>query len=430
MAKNKHANANSKDDEDDWTQSVNILQYKGKAADNIILTGSAYLQYQKGWYNIDIDNYTVKMFDATHTYTTNTVYSYGLKHYQYGINAATKMFFGNLKLTVGTNLFKYQRKHYMNDDLLEHMKNVPTTEYYSNTGKKNDFNMFVSASYTLNKFTFSGNVQYRYVDFKYEDDTNPNMSFDADVNDTKWNFVNFGVSAEYAPHNFDKLYIRYSEASREPTRSDMFGGNELYVGEITTNKAERSRDVEFGYEINTNKIKGNVNLYYMSFKNERVLNGGFGPNGLPLHDTADKSYRTGIEVSADWNFYDGFHYDANMALSKNKINSDTFDNKYHILTPSFTLNNNIYYQGDNWKAGISSNYHSKMYIDQDNAYEMPEYLTFNAYGSYRYKQFELSAHINNLFNRVNYINAAIGATDLVWVRESGITAMGALKIYF
>ena len=69
-----------------------------------------------------------------------------------------------------------------------------------------------------------------------------------------------------------KVYIRYAKANREPTRTDMFGGNEFFPGELTTNKAEHSDDVEMGYEINNNKIKANINLYYMRFANERVLN--------------------------------------------------------------------------------------------------------------------------------------------------------------
>ena len=430
LAKNKHANGNNDNDKDDWVQSVNLLQYKGKLSENVIITASTYLQYQKGWYNLDIDNYMVRMVDPTYSVTTGTVYSYGLEHYLYGINAAAKFFWDDIKLTVGSNFFKYKRNHYMNDDLHLSMKNVPVTDYYDNTGKKNDFNVFASLSYTLNKFTFSGNIQYRFVDFRYIDHMNDFMSFSSTDNGTKWDLVNYGLNVEYNVHKNAKVYVRYSEVSREPTRTDMFGGNEMYLGEITTNKAERSYDVELGYEVNTDKIKGNLNLYYMSFKNERILNGDFGLNGLPLHDTADKSYRMGVEGSCDWNFIDNFHYVTDFSFSKNKIKSENFDDKYHILTPSVTFNNNIYYKGNSWKVGISSYYRNKMYIDQNNEYQMPEYLTFNVYGSYRYKNFEVSAHVNNIFNRINYINASLGPNDILWVRESTTSLFGDVKIFF
>ena len=427
---NKHANGNTDNDKDDWVQSVNLMQYKGKVAESVFLTASAYLQYQKGWYNLDIDNYMIRMYDPTYSTFSGTVYSYGLEHYLYGANVATKIFLDNIKITLGTNFFKYKRNHFMNERLSLSMKNVSPDEFYDNTGKKNDFNAFAAVQYSLGKFSISGNVQYRFVDFRYIDHMNDAMSFNSSTNDTKWNFINYGLNVDYKLNQNNKLYVRYSEVSREPTRTDMFGGNEMYMGEITTNKAERSYDVELGYEVNTDKIKGNLNLYYMSFKNERVLNGEFGLNGLPLHDTADKSYRMGVEASADWNFAGNFHYSLNASFSKNKIKSENFDNKYHILTPSVTLNSDVYYQGNSWKVGMVGFYHNKMYIDQANDYEMPEYLTFNVYGNYRYKNFEVSAHVNNVFNRVNYINAALGPVDVLWVRECGTNVFGDLKIYF
>ena len=168
----------------------------------------------------------------------------------------------------------------------------------------------------------------------------------------------------------------------------------------------------------------------MKFSHERVLNGEYGLNGLPLHDTADKSYRMGIEGSMDWNFWKGFHYATNLSLSKNKIDTPTFNDKTHILTPSFTFNNDIYYETDNWKAGINNQYYTKMYIDQNNQYEIPEYLTFNLYGSYRYKKVEFGARVNNIFNKTNYYNAAIGATELLWFRNGGTNFFIDVKYYF
>lgn len=438
LESNKHANGNTKIEDDEWFQSVNKIQYKGIISPNLILTSSVYLQYQKGWYNFDLDNYMVRLVDPTWQ-ETNIIYSYGLKHFLYGGNAALKYSKDNLSLTFGSNLYWYQREHYMDDRLDDHFKNVDPVEYYDNTGYKKDFNVFGAVSYTLGKFNFGGNVQYRHVKFDYVDNINPLWTFGPGKYDTNWKFVNYGLNVEYKINNLNKLYVRYSEVSREPTRTDMFGGNEdLRIAywntgqlvELATNKAERSYDVEAGYEVNTNKIKANVNLYYMYFKNERVLNGQYGLNGLPLHDTADKSYRMGIETSIDWNFWDNFHYTLNGSLSKNKIDTETFKDKNHILTPSFTFNNEIYYKGKNFKVGFNNLYHSKMYIDQNNNYEVPEYLVFNIHGNYRYKNIEFGARVNNIFNRLNYYNANEGATSLLWFRESGTNIFGDVKFYF
>ena len=427
LAENKHANGNVKEDDDEWFQSINKIQYKAKFSDKVFFTASTYLQYQKGWYNMDLDNYMVRMVDPTWV-PTNIRYSYGLKHYLYGANAASKFYLNDLTITVGTNLYGYKRQHYMDNRLNKHFKNVDPSEFYDNTGYKTDWNTFLALNYTLNKFNFGANVQYRYVDFRYDEKV-PNNNYDWKMVN-KWNFINWGANAEYNFDKTSKVYVRYSQANREPTRTDMFGGNEFFPGDVTTTQAERSYDIETGYEIHTNKIKANLNLYYMKFSHERVLNGEYGLNGLPLHDTADKSYRMGIEGSMDWNFWKGFHYATNLSLSKNKIDTPTFNDKTHILTPSFTFNNDIYYEMDNWKAGINNQYYTKMYIDQNNQYEIPEYLTFNLYGSYRYKQVEFGARVNNIFNKTNYYNAAIGATELLWFRNGGTNFFMDVKYYF
>lgn len=419
---NKHANGNIKTEDDEWIQTINKIQYKGQLRDNVIFTASTYLQYQNGWYNMDLDNYMNRMVDPAWI-PTNILYSYGLTHYLYGGNVATKIYLDNLSITAGANAYAYDRNHFMAD----HGKNIPDIEYYDNTGHKNDVNAFLSASYTLGKFNIGANVQYRHVDFRYH---TAYYEFDRFAYDTNWNFINWGANVEYNFANNMKAYARYSEVSREPTRTDMFGGNEYFTGNITTNKAERSHDVEVGYEVRSNKVKANVNLYYMAFTNERVLNGQYGLNGLPLHDTADKSYRMGIEGTVDWNFWKGFHYIMNGSLSKNKIDTETFNNKTHILTPAVTFNNEINYDGGNWTVGLNNKYRSNMYIDQANNYKVPYYLTFNIRGSYRYKKAEFGLYVNNILNRTNYYNAAEGATGLLWFREGGTNVFADVKYYF
>lgn len=419
---NKHANGNIKTEDDEWIQTINKIQYKGQLRDNVILTASTYLQYQNGWYNMDLDNYMNRMVDPAWI-PTNILYSYGLTHYLYGGNVATKIYLDNLSITAGANAYAYDRNHFMAD----HGKNIPDIEYYDNTGHKNDVNAFLSASYTLAKFNIGANVQYRHVDFRYH---TAYYEFDRFAYDTNWNFINWGANVEYNFTNNMKAYARYSEVSREPTRTDMFGGNEYFTGNITTNKAERSHDVEVGYEVRSNKVKANVNLYYMAFTNERVLNGQYGLNGLPLHDTADKSYRMGVEGTVDWNFWKGFHYVMNGSLSKNKIDTETFNNKTHILTPAVTFNNEINYDGGNWTVGLNNKYRSNMYIDQANNYKVPYYLTFNIRGSYRYKKAEFGLYVNNILNKTNYYNAAEGATGLLWFREGGTNVFADVKYYF
>lgn len=438
LAQNKHANGNTADETDEWFQSVNKIQYRGTIADNrLFLTASAYLQYQKGWYNFDLDNYMVKMVvDPYGTgaawVPTGIVYSYGLKHYLYGANAAAKYFAtDNLNITLGTNVYKYQREHYMDDRLSEHYKNVDPLEYYDNTGYKNDASVFASVGYTVGRLTLNGNVKYRHVDFRYTDHLNLAMSFRRNDYGTTWDFLDYALSLYYNIDQRNKVYVRFSEVNREPTRTDMFGGTEYFQSALTTNKAERAYDLEAGYEVANDRMKANVNLYYMNFRNERVLNGQYGLNGLPLHDTADKSYRLGAEVSLDWNIWNRLYYTLNGSVGKNRIKSETFGEKTHVMTPAVTWNNELSWRDDCWRVSVSNIYHSKMYIDSENEYSVPWHLTFNIAGVYRFKNnLELGLRVNNILNRTNYYNAAAGATDVLWFRNAGTSFFTDVKFYF
>lgn len=430
LATNPRANGNVKEDDDCWLQSINKLNYKIWFTESVLFNASAFLQYQTGWYNMDLDNYMNRMVDPMWGNLTGMRYSYGLTHYLYGGSVTVSEYNDDFfTFRSGLTYYRYQREHFMDERVSSHFANIPVEEYYDNFGYKNDAEFFMSMNFNLDKFNIGLNGQYRYVDFSYRDVLS-NANYSAEELGTKWNFVNYGANVEYNPNNSNKIYVRFASANREPTRTDMFGGNEFYPGELTTTKAERSYDVEAGYVTVGDKIEANLNLYYMYFKNERILNGQYGLNGLPLHDTADNSYRTGVELSLDWNFAGGFHYAINGSASKNIVNSEHFKNKNHILTPSFTLNNDIYYKNSNMKIGLNNIYHSKMYLDQNNTYEIPYYLTFNFYGNYRIKNWEFGARVNNLLNRANYFNAAEGATDLLWFRDAGINFFVDLKFYF
>ena len=122
LEKNPRHNGNVKEDDDEWLQSINKIQYKGWFNNNkILLTSSLYLQYQTGWYNMDLDNYMVRMADPAWV-PLNIRYSYGLTHYLYGGNIAAKFYLNDFRITTGTNIYKYQRRHFMNDELKDHYK--------------------------------------------------------------------------------------------------------------------------------------------------------------------------------------------------------------------------------------------------------------------------------------------------------------------
>lgn len=422
------ANGCTKEEDDNWFMSMNRFQYKGWLTDNTLLTSSVFFQYQDGSYRFDLDNYMHRMADDEWE-TTGALYDYGLRHTMLGANAAAKQYLGDLTLTAGTNAYIYRRKHFMD----EGCRNVSPEEYYDNEGTKKDVNAFFMAAWKVtNQLLLSGNIQYRHVMFDYEDYTDKTVSFNPDALGTVWIFVNFGANAEYTPVKSLKLYAAFNYVNREPTRSDMFGGNENYIGELATIRYEAAKDCELGaVYAPDNHLNVEANLFYMWFSNELVLNGEYGMNGLPCHDNAESSFRRGIEASVQWNFVSNLHLTGSTSFSQNRLRTCTYGTKNHILSPSVTLYAELAWKKEKWEVGASANYHSRMYADMENRHEVPSLFSLNAYGNVRFGDIVLSLRVNNLTDRVNYCTGAVGANDrTLYIRNAPINFNGSIQYFF
>lgn len=418
---NNNANGCSEKDTDEFFTTMNRLQYKGFITDNIVLTSSIYAQYQNGSYRMDFDNFMKRMIDKNSP-ITNKLYSYGLSYYMVGNNTFAKFYFNKFKLTTGINYYIYDRKHFLDSQ----SKNMDEFDYYDNNGIKHDLSAIGILSYTNHGFDITGNLQYRYVKFNYRDNvTNEFYKL------SQWNFLNFGLSATYNFLSNHKVYGSFNRVYREPTRSDMFGGNEWYNGELATITPEICNDFEIGYSFNNNKVNLNLNLYYMWFKNELVLNGEYGSNGLPCHENAKNSFRTGVEGEINWNVISNLFFNINGSYSYNKINTDKYGYKNHIMSPSITTNADLYWKNNKWGAGVNFNFHDDMYIDMNNEYMIPYVYTLNVYGNVKISDFDICVYLNNITNKTNYNTGMIGSDgNILYIQNAKFNFNVSVKYFF
>lgn len=425
LAINPNANGNTRREDDMWLMSMNRIQYKGWLTNNFILTSSAYYQHQTGSYRMDWNNYASK-FDPQNVSTDYILYDYGLTHNLSGANVIGKLYFDKLVLNAGVNAYHFNRSHYNGE------KGINDIEY-DNTGYKNDINGFAILKYSpINNLTVDGNIQYRHVTFKYNDNLNPEMSFTPETYCTKWDFINWGLNIDYNVNQNTKIYAKYSHINREPTRSDMFGGNESFSGAINTITPEISNDLELGVHIKCKKVTANINFYYMWFKNELILNGELGENGLPCHENADKSLRSGFETTINWNVCNNIYFDFNGSYAHSQLKTKTFGEGIHILTPKYTADFDLYWKNKMWRIGANVNKRSSMFIDMENTpqHAIPEALTFNIYGFLKLKNVELGLRCNNITNRVNYCTGTVNAfNQTLYTRNAGFNVHGSLNVY-
>lgn len=425
---NPRANGCTEAEDDNWFMTMNRLQYKQWLSEKTLLTSTVYFQFQDGSYRFDLDNYMKRMADPEWE-TTGALYDYALRHHMVGANIAAKYYLGQLTLTTGMNGYHYARNHHLGEKSI----NVGKEEAYDNTGAKTDVSAFAMLQWKpVDGLILSGNVQYRYADFSYRDNLDNRFSFNpADMN-TAWNFCNFGFNAEYTLRNSLKFYGKFNYVNREPTRSDMFGGNETFGGELTTIQPELAKDLEIGVEYSLgNCIYANVNLYHMWFDNELVLNGEYGLNGLPCHDNAENSYRRGIEADVRWTFCGYFNLNVNGSLSQNRTETPTFGKTTHVLTPWGTGNADFFYSDGIAMAGLNFNARSGMFADMGNEFELPSMWSLNLYGSYCWRDIELGLRLNNITNNVTYCTGALGGNNVpLYFRNAGFNFNVSIKYLF
>ncbi|MDR0796631.1 MAG: TonB-dependent receptor, partial [Tannerella sp.] len=166
----------------------------------------------------------------------------------------------------------------------------PDYEYYRNKGEKLDYNVFVKSSFRfLESFSAYVDLQYRSIDYQIngsDDKAGDNLHVDR-----HYSFFNpkAGLSYELNGHH---AYASFAVANREPNRKN-FTEN----GPLEQPVHETLYNWEAGYSYSTPRFHAGINLYYMNYKNQLILNGKISDIGTPLTSNIKDSYRAGIELS-------------------------------------------------------------------------------------------------------------------------------------
>lgn len=332
-----------------------------------------------------------------------------------------------LELNFGEAINYFHGKHF---GQIEWVRNYvgainPLQEYYNNVGKKLDYNIYARANYTFcEDFTAFGDLQYRTVHYTIHgvsDNWNDLLGqmdpLDVDKN---YNFFNPKVGMNYA-HGPHRAFASWSVAHKEPVRSNFTDG----YNPLAPPRAERLVDYELGYTFNHPMISAGVNLYYMDYKDQLVLNGRLSDTGNPLSVNVPKSYRMGVELQADFRPCSWFDWEISATLSKNRIknfsqyvyNWGEDDGESPILefhykdtpiafSPSVIFNNSFNFRAKGFEASLQTQYVGKQYMDNTGSAEteLKAYCVTNLHLGYQLprvkgiKEWRVGVGVYNLFN--------------------------------
>lgn len=269
--------------------------------------------------------------------------------------------------------------------------------YYNDFSTKNDRNIFGKINYQFNKtFRLFIDFQVRNVNYK-ANGVQPELVED------NFTFFNPKAGITYTINDSSNFYLSYAKANREPNRNDYESGNF---------NPEQLNDFELGWRFNSNKIKFNSNIYYMTYRDQLILTGNLDDVGNPIRSTSEKSYRLGLEIEATLKLKESFFWQANMTWSKNQNIDLTVDginegNTTIAYSPSFIGGSIFTYKIKTFQASFLSKFVGEQFM---NNIESPEaklsnYFVSDLNVSYEwqtksvFKAIVINGLVNNIFDQ-------------------------------
>jgi len=359
-----------------------------------------------------------------------------------------------LNVTLGGSANQYDGRHFGEVIWSEFASNSEIGDrYYESESSKMDVSNYLKAQLTLNKFTFYGDIQGRFIDYTSSGVDNDQRLIDIDQ---QYLFFNPKVGLSYQPNGKNLFYASFAQSSREPVRNDF---TDAAVGVIPEH--EVLNDLEIGWNYRKSKISFGVNGYFMAYENQLVLTGELNDVGSPIRTNVPESYRAGIELQAQIDIVGGLYWKTNLTLSQNKItafNEVLYDytlgfdvieiahqNTDIAFSPSVIGGSQIGYKTKFGLEGVLlTKYVGKQYLDNTSNEDrvIEDYLVNDIRLTYsvkteRLKNLELSLLVNNVLNELYSSNGytysyVFGGTitENFYYPQAGTNWLLGLKVKF
>jgi iron complex outermembrane recepter protein len=330
-------------------------------------------------------------------------------------------FFGNIfsvhykgnktEATIGGGITRYNGLHYGKviwaEKGLTDLKN-----WYDLGAFKNDFNIYLKEQTKFaTHWHYFFDLQYRHVKYHINGfRNNPALLVRND-----FDFFNPKAGISYSKNGW-KNYLSFSIANKEPNRDDF----EAVVNQQP--KPERLYDAELGVERIRKNYSWSATLYYMNYKDQLVLTGQINDVGAYTRNNIPESYRAGIELQSTYKFNSWMNASANLAFSKNKIQSftefiDDYDNggqkQNHYTSTDIAFSPSVvggstinFLPIENLEMSLISKYVSKQYLDNTqnenrklNSFYVQDARIIYTIKKKKPKEININVQINNIFNR-------------------------------
>lgn len=391
-------NINSPSSTDEFGQSLVSVQHAHFLNEHNTITTTAYYGRANGWFD----------FSAADRL--------GLTNQHTGISTILAHTKGNLTAHFGAQGNVFLRENWYAQ------KPENNTRLYNNWGRKDEASTFAKASYSLGNFSLFGDVQLRYAAFTYL----PQEGDPVSSRSKSWLFLNPKAGMSYNLSSAMSLYTSVGMVSREPTRSDLLQGNDLIsvanqdtTGNFDLVKPERLLDWELGLNLNYHWLTGQVNLFWMEFRDEIAATGAYTSWFVPLRKNVAESFRRGVEWNVQARVHERVKLLAQGAYTNAKIkefttdfDGQTFRNVTPLLTPEWILSQGVDVKAANWaNVSLLARYSSGSFLanNDDRNLTTPAFWLVDARVNLSYgERYSLAIYCNNLLDVRYYTNGAVG----------------------
>jgi iron complex outermembrane recepter protein len=419
------ANPLRPEERDSFGYDLANVQYLKSLAGGASLTASAFYQRGYGWY---------RLFDSG----TNDLRQYGLDGMLIGSMLTYSRTRGSLTTNFGVHGNQFRREH--TRDL------VGGPRDYANYGTKGEVNAFAKASIDRAAWHVYADAQLRYSAFRYHGDVH--------IDPIHWTFFNPKLGLRRDLNSRTSAYVSAGVSTREPTRNDMFQGedNASFAHDLHAVKPERLFDFESGIDYRSSKLTLKANIYAMEFRNEIASTGELSDIGLLLRRNVDRSYRRGIELDAAFEATPALRFRTIGSLSRNRIGTwtqfydvhdaagayvdskpVTYRNVEPVLTPSVIVNQTVEYTpSSSFSSGVVARYVGRSFLDNtDNPdFVTPRFFTLEGNASFALsRQMRLSIQIDNILNNRRVFPNGYSYVFLTR-QQSGAETLGGTSYYF
>lgn len=414
-----------KNEVDNYSQDHAQLLFTHQFSSKLSANAALHYTYGRGYYeqfrkDDDFADYGLNdlVVGSDTILSTDLIRRRWLDNHFYGATYHLSYNSSKLSLILGGGYNNYDGRHFGELIWMRFANNTGLGyRWYDNDANKRDLNTFLKADYLITeKITLFADLQVRTVDYSTKGKDNDLRLLNVDTN---FVFVNPKGGLSYQMNEKTRFYASLSVGNREPVRGDFIDNPANKQP-----KHETMLDYEAGVDVKLKKALFQANFYYMDYKNQLILTGELNDVGSSIRTNVDKSYRAGVEFSANFLISKKVTLGFNTTLSQNKIDQFTeviydytdwnevvvVENKYKNTDIAFSPNiiaagNIVYMPAKGLSLMLQTKYVGKQFLDNtSNAKRVIDaYKTVDgrlSYSIYPKKMREISFNllVNNMLN--------------------------------